>query len=34
VDDLILNVGGAFLMFLLLRVPIMQRLTEKLTGIE
>lgn len=34
VDDLILNVGGAFLMFLLLRVPIMQKLTEKLTGIE
>ena len=34
VDDLILNVGGAFLMFWLLRISMMQRLIKKLTGIE
>ncbi len=30
VDDLILNVGGAFLMYTLLRLSLMQRLTERL----
>ena len=32
VDDLILNVGGAFLMFWLLRIPPIQRTAQKLTG--
>lgn len=34
VDDLILNVSGAFLMFLILRIPVMQKWTNKLTGTE
>lgn len=34
VDDLLLNVGGAMILYFVLRIPKIQKLTDKLTGKE